>query len=206
MISSATDGCCTSPLASWRVYDFGSRRKRVQPRAFRAARRALRHLVGARGLALRPLACLAAAAPAPILHGHDASAELSHVVATLPAALERRLKYFRPYVVTTEGLRLEGVFAPTALDDSVELAQRLWRDYALPRGGPTTAKTSGAQTSRPARSRMPTRSARRAMHRARLVLEADALAWTYGFACWPRQMAWASQLSHTACAASMLSV
>ena len=67
--------------------------------------------------------------PSALLHGHDASSLLEETLAGLPRPLVRRIKYYRAFV-RTETLRLEGVFAPTALDgQSAELAGRLVRGY-----------------------------------------------------------------------------
>ena len=75
------------------------------------------------------------------LHGHDAHEMLDGVVTSLPQKLSRRLKYYRPYVAT-DTLRLEGVFAPTALDGQRdEYAARLWAAYL--HDGPTEAAADG---------------------------------------------------------------
>ena len=110
-----------------RVYDFGSRRKRwpgegldlCVPSAIwwglEVARYALSKLWGL------------ASPPPPLLHGHDSTREVDHAIARLPAPLSRRLKYYRRWVATPV-LRLEGCFAPSALDgNDAEIVRALWR-------------------------------------------------------------------------------
>ena len=110
-----------------RVYDFGSRRKRwpgegldlCVPSAIwwglEVARYALSKLWGL------------ASPPPPLLHGHDSTREVDHAIARLPAPLSRRLKYYRRWVATPT-LRLEGCFAPSALDGiDAAIVRALWR-------------------------------------------------------------------------------
>ena len=110
-----------------RVYDFGSRRKRwpgegldlCVPSAIwwglEVARYALSKLWGL------------ASPPPPLLHGHDSTREVDHAIARLPAPLSRRLKYYRRWVATPV-LRLEGCFAPSALDGiDAAIVRALWR-------------------------------------------------------------------------------
>ena len=114
-----------------RVYDFGSRRKRwpgegldlCVPSAIwwglEVARYALSKLWGL------------ASPPPPLLHGHDSTREVDHAIARLPAPLSRRLKYYRRWVATPV-LRLEGCFAPSALDGKdAAIVRALWRGLRL---------------------------------------------------------------------------
>ena len=114
-----------------RVYDFGSRRKLAGrgPRSLRA----ISHLVGLLEVARYALSKLwgLASPPPPLLHGHDSTREVDHAIARLPAPLSRRLKYYRRWVATPV-LRLEGCFAPSALDgNDAAIVRALWRGLRL---------------------------------------------------------------------------
>ena len=71
-----------------------------------------------------------ASPPPPLLHGHDSTREVD-AIARLPAPLSRRLKYYRRWVATPV-LRLEGCFAPSALDgNDAAIVRALWRGLRL---------------------------------------------------------------------------
>ena len=69
--------------------------------------------------------------PPPLLHGHDSTQVVEAAFAKLPAPLTRRLKYYRRWVATPT-LRLEGCFAPSALDGhDTKVVRALWRGLRL---------------------------------------------------------------------------
>jgi hypothetical protein len=115
-----------------RVYDFGSRAKRwpshgldlMVPSAIWWGLEITRY-------ALTKLWHLSDGGERLVLHGHDATELVEQVIQTLPKPVSRKLRYYRNFV-STDTLRLDGIFAQTDLDGKrEELGRQLWTNYVL---------------------------------------------------------------------------